>query len=319
MRAMLQVVTGSEAGRQLVLQAGQRLNVGRSAQADFPVTSDQCMSSRHFAIEATDHGCMLHDLQSRNGTLLNGAPVQVANLADGDQIHAGDTTFVVHLEAAALDFLDAPSMVATVPVKTAPKTRGAFTATTCDSGLVQFAGSEPAAPALLKVLADSCPVLLIVDFNRLGLPANADNGPIEYLFDWVPAAAQPMCSPALLAQCPPEGAIELVGAGWGKDAVSVLFSRAEPAELIAHLRAVIHGRDRKDAAPAKDRMLGFCWPAVIAQLLAHRPAPSVTFLMESIEAVLLEDQPPNQWQVFSGPGFREELLRLGLTESPDAK
>jgi pSer/pThr/pTyr-binding forkhead associated (FHA) protein len=55
------------------------------------------MSSLHFAIEYSEKGCRLLDLNSSNGTFLNGARVKEATLANGDEIRAGNTVFVIRM------------------------------------------------------------------------------------------------------------------------------------------------------------------------------------------------------------------------------
>jgi hypothetical protein len=55
------------------------------------------MSSLHFAVEYGEKGCRILDLQSSNGTFLNGARIQEALLANGDEIRAGNSVFVIRM------------------------------------------------------------------------------------------------------------------------------------------------------------------------------------------------------------------------------
>jgi DNA-binding NtrC family response regulator len=55
------------------------------------VLDDARASSRHARLERVVHQWVLEDLGSRNGTLVNGAPVRRAVLADGDVIEMGHT------------------------------------------------------------------------------------------------------------------------------------------------------------------------------------------------------------------------------------
>ena len=96
MRLILHVSSGPSAGRRILLNAGQALQVGRTEYADFAVPDDQ-ISSVHFAVEAAAAGCFVKDLKSRNGTYLNGARIaERTELRHGDEIRAGRTTFAVH-------------------------------------------------------------------------------------------------------------------------------------------------------------------------------------------------------------------------------
>ena len=72
--------------------------VGRAAdRAQFAVPHDSHMSGVHFAVECGASGCRVIDKKSTNGTFLNGARIQEAMLASGDEIKSGQTTFVVRI------------------------------------------------------------------------------------------------------------------------------------------------------------------------------------------------------------------------------
>lgn len=73
------------------------LFVGRSNICNL-YFDDDCLSKQHFVIEVTKMGCYLEDLQSTNGTFVNG--VKIVNrrmLLDGDTITAGRETIVFHI------------------------------------------------------------------------------------------------------------------------------------------------------------------------------------------------------------------------------
>ncbi len=73
------------------------LFIGRSDICNIYFDDDR-LSKQHFVIEVTKMGCYLEDLQSTNGTFVNG--VKIANrrmLLDGDKITAGRETFVFHV------------------------------------------------------------------------------------------------------------------------------------------------------------------------------------------------------------------------------
>jgi pSer/pThr/pTyr-binding forkhead associated (FHA) protein len=66
---------------------------GRSAQCDIPFKSDNNCSRRHFQIRKWAGKYMVEDLESHNGTFVNGTKVMKEHpLSDGDLISAGDTT-----------------------------------------------------------------------------------------------------------------------------------------------------------------------------------------------------------------------------------
>ena len=65
--------------------------------ADSTVPDDAMISSVHFLLQCEPDQCKVQDLNSVNGTWLNGEKVSEAILTDGDTILAGSTSFVVHL------------------------------------------------------------------------------------------------------------------------------------------------------------------------------------------------------------------------------
>src|SRR5579859_2880623 len=97
MKAVLELRSGPNAGAKLALVPGGSLRIGRTSQADHAFPDDKLMSGLHFAIEHTEKGCRLLDLNSSNGTFLNGARVKEATLTNGDEIRAGNTVFVIRM------------------------------------------------------------------------------------------------------------------------------------------------------------------------------------------------------------------------------
>jgi pSer/pThr/pTyr-binding forkhead associated (FHA) protein len=97
MQIVLEIRSGSNAGTKLPLAQGQPLRVGRTDKADQSFPDDKLMSSLHFAVDFGEKGCRLLDLHSSNGTFLNGARVKEATLANGDEIRAGNTVFVIRM------------------------------------------------------------------------------------------------------------------------------------------------------------------------------------------------------------------------------
>jgi hypothetical protein len=81
------------------LQEGQRfdliggLSVGRSKEADVRI-EDRYASSLHARVFSREGRFYVEDMNSTNGTLLNGATLQgEAELIDGDTVQIGDTVF----------------------------------------------------------------------------------------------------------------------------------------------------------------------------------------------------------------------------------
>ena len=64
--------------------------IGRSPEADMSV-SDRWVSKVHCRLDVCDGKLMLHDLESRHGTLVNGDTIRDRQLNEGDRIWIGMT------------------------------------------------------------------------------------------------------------------------------------------------------------------------------------------------------------------------------------
>jgi pSer/pThr/pTyr-binding forkhead associated (FHA) protein len=88
MDARIWVSGGGEAPRSVALSGG-RIVVGRSPEADLRL-DDEAVSWNHLEIELRGEVLMATDLDSRNGTALNGEPLdRPRRLADGDTLIVG--------------------------------------------------------------------------------------------------------------------------------------------------------------------------------------------------------------------------------------
>jgi len=87
-RAALIVLSGVDRGLSLLLDSPKVL--GRN-EADFPLSS-KVVSRKHCKVWSADGAHWIRDLESTNGTWLNGQKVDVERLAFGDVITVGDTS-----------------------------------------------------------------------------------------------------------------------------------------------------------------------------------------------------------------------------------
>src|SRR5262245_10849379 len=92
------VVEGSDAGRRLLIAGTQpsRLLVGTSPACALRL-SDRRVSRRHAAFEATEESPRLTDLESTNGTTVNGVRVVEAHLRGGERVHLGETRLDIEI------------------------------------------------------------------------------------------------------------------------------------------------------------------------------------------------------------------------------
>ena len=96
MNPRLLAVAGPLKDSSFVLTKGE-VSVGRDSSNLLSI-ADPSLSRRHCVLIQEEEGYRIRDLDSRNGTLVNGVAVKEALLCHGDQISVGDSTFVIHLQ-----------------------------------------------------------------------------------------------------------------------------------------------------------------------------------------------------------------------------
>jgi uncharacterized protein (TIGR02270 family) len=94
---LLEITAGPEQGRTFQLSDNQVLRVGRTEKADVALSRDKSLSGQHFSLQCTDSACHIKDLNSLNGTFVNGRRITDAVLKTGDEIVAGETRFIVSI------------------------------------------------------------------------------------------------------------------------------------------------------------------------------------------------------------------------------
>src|SRR5450432_3616849 len=75
----------------------RNVSVGRDPSNDLWI-ADQSLSRQHCLLVSQDGQFAIRDLQSKNGTRVNGVPVGEQLLHDGDHISVGDSVFIFQLE-----------------------------------------------------------------------------------------------------------------------------------------------------------------------------------------------------------------------------
>jgi pSer/pThr/pTyr-binding forkhead associated (FHA) protein len=77
------------------------MTIGRKSDNDIQLDSG-IVSRHHAQVKMVGRHCQLLDLNSRNGTCVNGKPVQKVDLSDGDEIAIGDHK-LTYVEAKQAD------------------------------------------------------------------------------------------------------------------------------------------------------------------------------------------------------------------------
>src|SRR5579862_1279942 len=91
-RAYLIVLAGTNVGEMFRIEAGESF-VGRGQTASIRLTDDG-ISRKHARLLQTGGEVLIEDLESANGTVVNGVPVKMQVLKDGDKIRLGSTTIL---------------------------------------------------------------------------------------------------------------------------------------------------------------------------------------------------------------------------------
>jgi len=101
MRVTLTVLAGPNVGHVVECDRHDGFVVGRSKRTTARLPhKDGFLSRYHFLLEVNPPLCRVVDLDSHNGTFVNGGKVAAADLYDGDILKAGHTAFRIGIEGA---------------------------------------------------------------------------------------------------------------------------------------------------------------------------------------------------------------------------
>ena len=90
-RDVLDQIEGPGSPRQIILNEDM-IVIGRSPEANIQLRSNM-VSRKHICLSPEGGELICKDLDSHNGLILNGIPIQAAALRDGDMIQIGDIVF----------------------------------------------------------------------------------------------------------------------------------------------------------------------------------------------------------------------------------
>ncbi len=118
MLVVLEVVVGSEVGRQIKIPQDRTCKVGRTNYSDESFTDDVMMSGQHFEIRNDGKYCWLRDLESRNGTRVDDDFVKESLvIRDGQKVFAGRTEFMVKIDGGAKNPYESTNIGMIEPVR----------------------------------------------------------------------------------------------------------------------------------------------------------------------------------------------------------
>lgn len=111
----LKILSGVGQGQLLPVPNDQPITIGRSSQASYAF-DDALLSRKHCQVECRGALCRVVDLQSRNGTYVNGQKIAAQLIKAGDRIKIGSLMIeVAPASSVAPDTAAAPPPATTVP------------------------------------------------------------------------------------------------------------------------------------------------------------------------------------------------------------
>ncbi len=119
------LVLASEGGQEArIVLKGSQFTIGRGPDNDL-VLSHPSVSRSHLLIRFEQGGHLARDLESRNGTLLNGRPMTSASLTGGESLRVGEVALRFIREDEGISADDAADEVGeTTVIRTVPKPPG---------------------------------------------------------------------------------------------------------------------------------------------------------------------------------------------------
>jgi pSer/pThr/pTyr-binding forkhead associated (FHA) protein len=97
-RLIVEVRWGPMNGRKVSVDAGTTLRVGRTDRADLVIADDKRLSNVHFTLAWDGERATLRDMDSLEGTFLDGERVKTRQVGHASWIRAGETDFTAHIE-----------------------------------------------------------------------------------------------------------------------------------------------------------------------------------------------------------------------------
>lgn len=319
MRVVLKIVSGPEAGRKMLVDQHQVLQVGRTAWADVTVASDSQMSNVHFQLRTDAETCYVRDADSCNGTLVNGQAVAESRLRNGDEIQAGNTLFCVEIEGDSPEAGNAKPILADPLRRRSNSLSGSFNATQLASGLTCFGGDtgeiEPV--KLAALLKRTTPLVLIADPHRITIPRSLADAP-HYIYDWLDPIVRENISP-LLIDVTDRGQWPLVvEEGWGSDALICCYTQTPFEKFATALQEL--GKvtsESVNSVGVADSLIGFAWPKILNAILDSQAVEVLDAWSQVVDFVFLEGNEEETWNLVGQPTLGDTLRDLGLTEVTD--
>jgi hypothetical protein len=273
----LETISGPWAGQKSHLRPRQVVYFGRRSDLDSLHSYDGHMSALHFSAEFDGAACKIKDLNSRNGTFVNGTRIQEAVLARNDLIMAGETTLMLATDQ--------------------PSNAGS------EGRLLSFLrhNFQPLF-AILDAARDRYALALLLQ-SQVQYQSLYEGRDGEMLSDVAPYLVQLPTDSDLLRK--------LVQEGWGKSWGVYLKCAAEFQELRRHLRHFLEVRQ----PDGEQLYFRFYDPRVLRVYLPNLHSDEASTFLGPIHCYLMEDKEPDTLLQFLNTGQGVAKAAVPLTEA----
>ncbi|HXC94346.1 MAG TPA: DUF4123 domain-containing protein [Edaphobacter sp.] len=287
MKFLVEIVAGPRAGLKYPLEA-DALTIGRSPAASVPFPEDNFLSGTHCSFQGTPDGVLLRDLNSTNGTFLNGQRITQSQPRPGDLITAGSITMRIVVE----------------PERRPPSAAPPATAKRSAAILTQFATSGAPLYCLLDAACDqTIPSLLALAQEQK--QCLYDGQSATDLANWAPYLIKlPLDSPFTKA---------LLDLGWGKGWASY-FTSAAPFEGIRHhfrkfLMIQLQG--------GEELYFRFYDPRVLRDFLPTATPSEAKVFFGPVQQWLIESEDPQTMLILEHSEGNLVTARVSVAPPPD--
>jgi hypothetical protein len=288
MRVTLEVHSGPQAGRFILVPAGTEVIVGRKAPAHFIIEGDLTLSRAHFALTCDPPRCLIRDLNSTAGTFLNGETVTQAEVKPGDIIEAGSTFLIVRIDAkapAAQSFTQPRPPIDGDLDRDGPPTEQ----------VPPIDGESPLDRVLKQLRSQKEPLLAILDAARdplILVRLMSCQEQYQSLYEGPKGERLAAAAPYLVALPPRCPFLEtLVREGWGHSWGVYLTSRSPFAEVRKHLRRFL---TVKAGDSSKDLLFRYYDPRVLRIYLPTCTTAESKEFLGPIGCYLVESSDPTE-------------------------
>ena len=308
---------------------GQEITIGREPHNDLAFPLDSLISAMHARLRVLNHQVVLQDLESTNGTLINGTRIREEVLRHGGRFTIGEQRFKIGFVGQALDqeltespaiskpeahsdnpsahISDAGGQTKSPPLKSPPRLligpdcvlplvdlEIPFESFQCGSGLMLFGGCIPSFDPvdIARRLAIATPGWLMQSkaTQESTMPIASDH-----------RKGEKELSMELLSTTDPSWMIPW-SQQWGSQKTLIVYSRSEPQKIKQAVATLCESLGTApDIIPPHAEMFEF---------LANRLSDTISRIFSPLDAVLIELYAGKQWAYLAPKDMEATLIQL---------